>query len=77
MRRPTRSGSEHNAATFLALLGLLVIAGGLLVLAAMVTPSVLGILVVVGGFFLFGAFHYLVWGHWLSKPQPQDDEEPS
>jgi hypothetical protein len=30
---------------------------------------------VVGGFTLFVAFHYLVWGWWLSKLPRKDDDQ--
>jgi hypothetical protein len=55
----------RDAATFTVLLGLLVLAGGLLGLMAMVAPHVLGIMLIVGGFLGCGAVHYVVWGWWL------------
>lgn len=55
----------RDAATFTVLIGLLVLAGGLLGLMAMVAPHVLGVVLIVGGFVGFGAVHYLVWGWWL------------
>lgn len=74
MSKLNGSGENRDAATLLALLALLVVAACLLLLAAMVIPRVLGILVVVFGFFLFGLFHYIVWGRWMSK-LPVDDED--
>ena len=57
----------RNARTFIALLGLLVIAWALLFLVAMVLPQIFGLLLVVGGFVSILALHYLLWGFWLSK----------
>lgn len=75
MNSPRRPGGSTNTGTFLALFAILALAAGLLVLTAMVLPSVFGILAVVFGFFLFGVFHYVVWGWWLGRPSdPEEDE---
>lgn len=72
-----RQPGNKNSGTFLALIGLVVIAFGLLGLAALVMPQVLGLLLVVSGFLFFGVFHYLLWGWWFTADsQPDDDEEP-
>lgn len=55
----------RETATWVALIGLIVIAVSLIGLMAMVAPHVLGIVLILGGFLGFGAFHYLVWGWWL------------
>lgn len=65
--------TPSNVPTVLALLGLLGVAGGLLLLSALVLPQVFGFLAVVVGFFAFGAIHYLLWGWWL-RPIPIDDD---
>lgn len=56
----------RNAATFMALGVLILAAIAFLVLVAMVVPSALGIFAVGLGFSMFIAFHYLLWGWWLS-----------
>jgi len=68
------SDPGNNSATFLALAALLAIAAGLLVLMALVMPSIIGIPAVVCGFFFFGAFHYVVWGWWMSRSRFKDDD---
>ncbi|MFN0050777.1 MAG: hypothetical protein ACKV0T_01210 [Planctomycetales bacterium] len=68
-RRPApRRAPSSNSATLLALLGLLLIGGGLLALVALVLPQIaMMVLVIAGVFILPAAFHYLVWGWWLSR----------
>lgn len=67
MPRQRTEGSGKDAGTLLAVLGLFVISGFLVFLTAMVLPQVLGIVIVVTGFACTAAFHYLVWGWWLSR----------
>ena len=69
-RPPQRN--QSNAATMIALFGLVVIGGGLLGLMALVLPQLLGIVLVVGGLFGMAFFHYVVWGWWLSQMKPDD-----
>ena len=71
--RPPERGK--NTGTYLALLALLVVAGLLVGLSAMVLPQIFGLLLVVFGFFFFAAFHYLTWGWWMSRVPPADDED--
>lgn len=68
------SQQQANVATFAALLGLLLLASALMGLVALVLPQVQGLLLVVFGGIGFFAFHYVVWGWWLPKVMPQDDE---
>ncbi len=75
MSKPKGSDENRDAATLLALMALLGVAATLLLLAAMVIPRILGILAVVFGFFLFGLFHYIVWGRWMSKLPVEDDDD--
>lgn len=76
MNQRRRPRDSANAGTLLALLALLMVAGGLLGLTVMVMPRAIGFLAVLVGFFCFGALHYLLWGWWL-KPDPGDDpDEP-
>lgn len=67
-RPPRRSPQPGtNAATFLALGGLVIAGLGLLGLASLVLPQFMGILLVVALFIIPVSFHYLVWGWWLSQ----------
>ena len=62
---PQRTGK--NAATLVALLGLILLGLCLVGLVALVTPAALGIVIVVFGFFLVGAFHCKVPAFGLRK----------
>lgn len=64
-----------NSGTLLAFLMLIVLSGLLLLLIAVVFPNVLGLVSVVLGIFLFCAFHYVVWGHWLADRLSRTDIE--
>ncbi|MDZ4686510.1 MAG: hypothetical protein SH850_15685 [Planctomycetaceae bacterium] len=57
----------RNVGTFGALFGLLLIAGLLMFLTAIVLPQALGIVLVFGGFLGIISLHYLLWGCWLGK----------
>ncbi len=72
--RNSSSNSQSNAATAIALLGLLLIAAALLGLMALVLPQVLGILIVILIFAVPAVFHYLVWGWWLSQVRDREAE---
>lgn len=66
---------NRNTATLLALFGLLTVAGGLLFLTAMVLPQIFFLLLVIVGFVFSIAFHYVLWGWWLSKSVHRDDDD--
>ncbi len=73
---PQRAGK--NAATLMALVGLIFLGACLVGLVALVTPAALGIVVVVFGFFLVGAFHYVTWGWWFMRSRRDHrDSEPT
>ncbi len=72
--RNAPSHHQSNAATAIALLGLVLISAALLGLMAMVLPQLLGILIVILIFALPAAFHYLIWGWWLSQVRDQEIE---
>lgn len=67
---PRPSRKEGNAGTFLALLGIVAVGGGLFALAFVVLPFVRGILIVGGGFIVMASLQYMVWGYWLSNRRP-------
>lgn len=68
------STARSDAATAIALLGLVILALGLLGLMALVLPQVLGIVVVILIFAVPAALHYLVWGWWMSQLREQEVE---
>jgi hypothetical protein len=70
--RNAPTSSQSNVATAIALFGLVLVAAALLGLMAMVLPELLGILIVILIFAVPAAFHYLIWGWWLS--QMRDEE---
>jgi Flp pilus assembly protein TadB len=72
--RHSPTNSQSNAATAIALLGLLLISAALLGLMAMVLPQLLGILIVILIFAVPAAFHYLIWGWWLSRARHEETE---
>ena len=76
MPRLPKRQPKKNPATAIALMGMLLFAGGLLGVTAMVLGP--GALAVVGLgvlMVLFIAFHYLLWGKWLSNRLPRDEDE--
>jgi hypothetical protein len=66
---PSSRAAERNAATYVALLAILLLGFGFLGLVALVLPQVRGILLVVFGGGAFFGMHYLLWGRWLSRLQ--------
>jgi hypothetical protein len=72
--RNSQSTGQSNAATAIAMLGLLLISAALLGLMAMVLPQVLGILIVILIFAVPAVFHYLLWGWWLSQVRDRESE---
>lgn len=66
---------ESNAATWIALFGMLVLGGLLMGLTAMVMPNVLGIVGLVFGAAIFGMIHYVTWGRWLSNRRQSARDE--
>lgn len=67
--RPNRSEpAAANAGTWIALFGLLVVAGALIGLMALVMPQFLGLVAVVGVLFVAPiALHYFVWGWRIAR----------
>ena len=63
---------QANVATAIALFGLILISAALLGLMAMVLPQLLGIVVVFLVFLVPAAFHYVVWGWWLSQMREEE-----
>lgn len=75
--RDPAAAARANLATMIALFGLLVVSAAILGLMALVLPQFLGIILVVGLVCAGIAFHYLVWGWWLSGMKRDDAEEES
>jgi len=72
--RNSPTAGQSNAATALALVGLVVVALALLGLMVLVLPPLVGIFWVVVIFAVPAVFHYVVWGWWLSQMRDRDDE---
>jgi hypothetical protein len=74
--RPS-SGSRHpirsrNEGTWLALVMVLGIAGGLIGLVAVILPDIIGLVVVAQMFCAMIVLHYFTWGRWLTRVTAQE-----
>ena len=67
--------NRKNAATLLALVGMLLAGLALLGLAALVIPDILKILLVLAGMIGIGLIQYLTWGWMLERNRIHDDDE--
>ena len=67
--------NQSNAGTAIALAGLVFMSVAMLGLMALVLPQLLGVLVVILIFAVPAAFHYLIWGWWLSQARDKETEE--
>ena len=80
MPLPPRPSTETPRGSWIGLL--LAATMGLVIITALIflTGGFLALVIVIGGgVFAFAAFHYLVWGWWLSKflyEQEEKDREP-
>jgi hypothetical protein len=75
-RRHRRSGAPNrNAATCLALTGLMACALGFVAFTAVVLPQIRGVILVIGGLSVFFLLHYLTWGRWMSHMREQEDDQ--
>lgn len=72
--RSPQSTRQANAATAIALVGLVFMGVALLGLMAMVLPQLLGVIIVVLIFAVPAAFHYLIWGWWLSQSREAENK---
>lgn len=72
---PRATDAKRNAATCLALVGMLLVGAGLLALTAMVLPQIRGLILVAGGLGLFIALHFVTWGWWLGRMRAEDEPE--
>ena len=61
------SPTNPNTGTWLALVGLILIAMFLLGLVALVLPKIVYLFIVLAGFFLLGALQYLILALWFSR----------
>lgn len=67
--------NRKNAATLLALVGMILAGLSLLGLAALVIPDILKILLVLAGMIGIGVIQYLTWGWMLERNRIHDDDE--
>jgi hypothetical protein len=76
VRNSRTTRSQSNAATAIALFGLILMSAALLGLMALVLPELLGVLLVILIFAVPAFFHYLIWGWWLSRAlnSPPDND---
>lgn len=68
---PVNRGS--NAGTFIAVLLLLMCAGGLFLLVMMVNPFIAGLLVIPMVLGPLAVFQYLLWGRWLDRMKAEHE----
>jgi hypothetical protein len=69
---PEKRGSD--AATFIAVIMVLVCIGGFLLLMMSVIPGFIGVLLIPLGVGPLIFLQYLVWGRWLARLQAEDQE---
>ena len=75
-RNSPTTRNQSNAGTAIALAGMILLSAAMLGLMALVLPQLLGVLVVIMIFAVPAAFHYLIWGWWLSQTRgAQSDDE--
>jgi hypothetical protein len=78
-RLPRKGGASSNGgprhATWIALVGMMVIVTGLIGLMAMVMPEIQVILLLVGAFTIVFGGHYIVWGYWLERSLSRERRE--
>jgi hypothetical protein len=73
-REGRASKQDRDGATFMALAIVLLMGFALLALMAIVIPGLSGVLGVIAFLMFTIAFHYVVWGRWMSR-QPLADED--
>lgn len=72
-RRP--DASRRNAATCLAMVGLMGISGGLMFVASLVLPQFISLaFIVLLSIGMFFAIHYVTWGRWLMRARREEQE---
>ena len=74
-RKSPTTRNQSNAGTAIALFGLVFMSSAILGLMALVLPELLGVLLVILIFAVPAAFHYLVWGWWLSQARNNELNE--
>jgi Flp pilus assembly protein TadB len=74
-RNSPATRNQSNAGTAIALVGLVLVSAMILGLMALVLPELLGVLVVILIFAVPAAFHYVVWGRWLSQMRDTESDE--
>lgn len=75
--RDSQPQEGRNAATFIALIGVLICSLGLLALVALVIPAFLWVLAVFAGLVGIGMLQYVLWGWKLDRDRlPDDGDDP-
>ena len=73
-RNSPTTRNQSNAGTAIALAGLILLSAAMLGLMALVLPPLLGVVLVILIFAVPAAFHYLIWGWWLSQARDAESE---
>lgn len=68
-----KPAAQRNEGTWLALIFLLVVSGGLLGLVSMILPDIFNLVSVLLLFVGFIALHYFTWGRWLMQHAATED----
>ncbi|WP_437226607.1 hypothetical protein SH661x_004673 [Planctomicrobium sp. SH661] len=58
---------QRNGGTWLAMILVVSVIGGILALISMVMPDIFGLLTVLSAFGGFVTLHYFTWGRWLTR----------
>ena len=74
-RNSPTTRNQSNAGTAIALGGLFLMSAAMLGLMALVLPQLLGVVLVILIFAVPAAFHYLIWGWWLSQSRQAESED--
>ncbi len=74
-RQHRRRSQDADLATFAALVGMCLLALGLLGMVSLVLPQVRGLLLVLFGGVAFFSLHYVVWGRWLTRLRERENRE--
>jgi hypothetical protein len=65
---------QRNEGTYIAMIFVLAVVGGLIAFVSLILPQASGLILVAGGFCGFVALHYFTWGRWLSRMAAEQKE---